>query len=160
MLTYRIPDTEIPKEQPMPWKTRSRAHQRSRSRRQETFIKNLGQYQRGPHGCRVALKWHWTTQRCKQCGEVRYTRATLRWSYARRRPDGKWQVISKPVHTLRPGTLVPEPGPAPLIKCTCPGKRGPRPSALGRTDIGGKHIHTTMGLKPGTQLLANGPANH
>ena len=137
-LPYRLPDVSRPNQMPIADReTTKRSMQRARQRRQDQFLESLGGYKRARHGWRVALKWQWSTQKCKECGEVRYCRETLRWSYTRKRPDGTWETYSRPVEKLSSGryklkrnTKVPAPGPGPEVKCVCPGKRGPRPSTL------------------------------
>jgi hypothetical protein len=111
----------------------SRAGQPGRIRRQNHAQQGYVKYSPARRGWRVALNWQWSTKKCHDCGKVRYRWRTLRWSYSRKRPDGTRETYSKPVklNELRKGTKVPQPGPAPVIKCACPGKRGPRPSILG-----------------------------
>jgi hypothetical protein len=103
---------------------------RSQNNTQRSYVK----YKPARRGWRVALKWQWSTKKCHDCGKVRYRWPTLRWSYSRKWPDGTRETYSKPVQLseLRKGTKVPAPGPGPVIKCACPGKRGPRPSTLGQ----------------------------
>jgi hypothetical protein len=113
---------------------KKRDGQPGQDRSQDNFQQNRGKYKPARRGWRVALKWQWSTRRCNDCGEVKYHWRTLRWSYSRKRPDGSRETYRKPVplNELRKGTKVPAPGPGPVIKCVCPGKRGPRPSTLGQ----------------------------
>ncbi len=77
-------------------------------------------------GERYALGWRWHVRLCIKCKLTKYAWAEPVLMTARQLTTGKWQVWSERVQ-LKPGVVMPpkEEG-KPEIKCSCPGKLGPR----------------------------------